>query len=125
MNNCPPDVFSMFDEELCSYNENIGLTVNPIQIDGAYRESFIFVEMPFLPNQDAEYIAGLPETEQNAAVKLLAYNYALDEDRRFMLEVRDEFAESSCPKITADDPLAGTIQDPNCTCFPVGFDDPQ
>ena len=82
---------------------------------------FIFVEIPYLSNDDAAAIQDLPDSEQNAAVKVLAYDYPLDEERRFMLEVRDEFAATACEKYPDEDPDAGTIQDPDCTCYEIGF----
>lgn len=122
-NNCPDDVFGQFDQSQCVYSGGIGTSVSPMEIEGEYRESFIFVEIPYLTNDDAAYIASLPDNQQNAAVKTTAYEYPLDESRRFMLEVRDEFAESTCGILNADpdEPTAGTAQDPDCTCFEVGF----
>jgi hypothetical protein len=123
--NCPADVFGSFDKSMCNYGvDGIGLTVDPIAIEGQHRESFIQFEMPFHTNEDAALIAGLEDSQKNNAIKTMAYDYPLDESRRFLVEVRDEFAQSMCEKFpNDDDPLAGTTQDPQCTCYEVGFNE--
>ena len=123
---CPDDAFGKFDtSNTATWFEGPrrSFTFNPLEVNGTFEESLDYVEIPFLTNADAAEIRGVNDNEKNAKIKELAYQYAEEEDRRLVIELRNTHPEAACGPFDATNSNEGTIHDPDCTCFQVGFDD--
>ncbi len=123
---CPNDAFGKFDTSVgdTAYDgPRRSITINPVKVDGEFREALNSIEIPFLPNTDAQTINGLNDGDRNTAIKRLALSYAAEDDRVLSIEIQDAHPLAACGPFDPDQPAEGTPDDPDCSCYPVGFDD--